>query len=53
MRRVTMKPPKMLMPAMKTESAVSEISPPIGEADRKFAAERDREANGGSPVVGK
>lgn len=34
-------------------SAVSEISPPIGEADRKFAAERDREANGGSPVVGK
>ena len=34
-------------------SAVSEISPPIGEADRKFAAKRDREANGGSPVVGK
>jgi drug/metabolite transporter (DMT)-like permease len=34
-------------------SAVSEISPPLGEADRKFAAERDREANGGSPVVGK
>lgn len=34
-------------------SAVSEISPPIGEADRKFAAERDREANGGSAVVGK
>jgi drug/metabolite transporter (DMT)-like permease len=34
-------------------SAVSEISPPIGEADRKFAAERDREANGGSAVAGK
>jgi len=34
-------------------SAVSEISPPIGEADLKFAAERDREANGGSAVVGK
>jgi len=34
-------------------SAVSEISPPIGDADRKFQAERDREANGGSPVVGK
>lgn len=34
-------------------SAVSEISPPIGEADRKLAAERDREANGRSTVVGK
>ena len=34
-------------------SAVSEISPPLGDADRKLAAERDREANGGSAVVGK
>lgn len=34
-------------------SAVSEISPPIGDADRMRAAERDREAKGGAPVAGK
>ena len=34
-------------------SAVSEISTPIGEADRKFQAERNREANGNSAVAGK
>lgn len=34
-------------------SAVSEISPPLGEEDRKFVAERDREAKGGSAVAGK
>ncbi len=34
-------------------SAVSEISAPLGEADRKFAAERGREANGGEAIPGK
>jgi drug/metabolite transporter (DMT)-like permease len=34
-------------------SAVSEISPPLGEEDRKLAAERERKAKGGPAVVGK